>query len=241
MARSSARGAGGKQVRRDSFVDAVPFVLVACEGKTEQKVLDGLRTHLRLPSVKVEVRGQCGNTLSVLDAALEMRKEKLKTLPKRDSARDSVQTWAVFDRDEHPETRWSQAFAKAAAQVPPVRMAHSNPCIELWAILLYRDQTAHIERGDAQKELAALMAGYNHEKAPFFDTDACLGRVATDGPARWEVAGQRARALAQRQASARHPRGNPTTDFDLLVAELFAIARSAQPAIDARRVPRPRA
>lgn len=227
MARSSARGAGGKQVRRDSFVDAVPFVLVACEGKTEQKVLDGLRTHLRLPSVKVEVRGQCGNTLSVLDAALEMRKEKLKSLPKRDLARDSMETWAVFDRDEHPETRWSQAFAKAAAQVPPVRMAQSNPCIELWAILLYRDQTAHIERGDAQKALAVLMAGYHHEKAPFFNIAECLASDISNDTARWELAGQRARAIAVRRAKDGDPLGNPSTDFDLLVAELFAIANKA--------------
>ena len=223
MGHKSVRGGGAKQSRRSGFRELQPVVVVACEGKTEKAVLDGLRSHLRLSTVTIEVRGQCGNTLSVVDAALDMRAQALEKLGRAHSARGALQTWAVFDRDEHPNNRWAQAFNKAAAQRPPVAIAQSNPCIELWAILLYRDQTAHIERGAAQKELAALMAGYDHEKAPFFDTDACLGRVAADGPARWELAGQRARALALRQASAGNPRGNPTTDFDVLVAELFAI------------------
>jgi hypothetical protein len=224
MGRKGVHGGGGKQERRSGFRELQPVVVVACEGKTEKAVLDGLRSHLRLSTVTIEVRGQCGNTLSVVDAALDMRAQALKKLGKAHKARGDLQTWAVFDRDEHPDIRWVQAFDKARAQHPAVATAHSNPCIELWAILLYRDQTAHIERGAAQKELATLMAGYDHEKAPFFNTSACLEPVPPDGKQRWQLAGIRARALASRHAADGEALPNPSTDFDLLVELLFAIA-----------------
>lgn len=227
MGHKSVRGGGAKQSRRSGFRELQPVVVVACEGKTEKAVLDGLRSHLRLSTVTIEVRGQCGNTLSVVDAALDMRAQALKKLGQAHSARGALQTWAVFDRDEHPNNRWAQAFNKAAAQRPPVAIAHSNPCIELWAILLYRDQTAHIERGAAQKQLAALMSGYDHEKAPFFNTSACLEPLPPDGKQRWQLAGTRARSLASRQAADGEALPNPSTDFDLLVELLFAIARKS--------------
>ena len=36
------------------------------------------------------------------------------------------------------------------AQANDISVAVSNPCIELWFVLHFRDQNAHIERGDAQ-------------------------------------------------------------------------------------------
>ena len=48
-----------------------------------------------------------------------------------------------------------QAIDKALAN--GISVAMSNPCIELWFILHFQDQSAHIERGDAQAASKELL------------------------------------------------------------------------------------
>ena len=61
--------------------------------------------------------------------------------------------WCVFDIDEH--RRVPEAIDMAQAN--EIRLAISNPCIELWFILHFRDQNAHIERSRAQSESKKLL------------------------------------------------------------------------------------
>jgi hypothetical protein len=54
--------------------------------------------------------------------------------------------WCVFDVDEHPFV----PEAKQQAHDNRIDLAVSNPCFELWFLLHFQDQTAHIERARLQ-------------------------------------------------------------------------------------------
>jgi hypothetical protein len=56
------------------------------------------------------------------------------------------QYWCVFDVDEHP--RLEEALALANSE--DIKVALSNPCIELWLILHFKLQTAYLETGEAE-------------------------------------------------------------------------------------------
>jgi hypothetical protein len=68
--------------------------------------------------------------------------------------KDFDEIWCVFDVDQHPNL--SQAINEARQS--DINVALSNPCFELWLILHYQDQTAHIERHDAQRRAHHLGA-----------------------------------------------------------------------------------
>ncbi len=128
------------------------MLVIACEGKTEERLLTALSGHLRIPAKQIEVSGQQGVPRTVVDAAEKMRDEQLAKLPRREQATVPLQTWAVFDRDEHES--WLEACNAAAGK--RIELAISNPCFELWGILMYQDQTAHIHRHEAQRVLSGL-------------------------------------------------------------------------------------
>jgi hypothetical protein len=60
----------------------------------------------------------------------------------------------VFDVDEHSSLE--EAINIAAQN--GIYVAVSNPCIELWFILHFQDQTAHIERHPAQSLSRKLLS-----------------------------------------------------------------------------------
>jgi RloB-like protein len=57
------------------------------------------------------------------------------------------QYWCVFDVDSHP--RLGDAFALADTE--DIKIALSNPCIELWLILHFKLQAAYLETHMAEK------------------------------------------------------------------------------------------
>lgn len=67
---------------------------------------------------------------------------------------DFDEIWCVFDVDQHPNL----AQAINEAQQSGIGVALSNPCFELWLILHYEDQTAHIDRRAAQRRARDLGA-----------------------------------------------------------------------------------
>jgi hypothetical protein len=75
-----------------------------------------------------------------------LRRIEPKLVTRRGRGRPHDQVWCVFDRDEHPN------FAKAIdlADRHGINLAISNPCLELWVILHFEDQTAYLERQTAQ-------------------------------------------------------------------------------------------
>jgi hypothetical protein len=80
---------------------------------------------------------------------------------------DSV--WCVFDVDTHPRV----ADAKEMARDNGIELAISNPCIELWLLLHFRDSpgmqshtklqemlTKHVPKYDKHVDYATYSAGY---------------------------------------------------------------------------------
>ena len=120
----------------------------------------------------------------------------------RGRAHDEV--WCIFDVDEHP--RLNEAIELARRN--EINLAISNPCIELWFLLHFVEQTAYIERDVAQKQST------HHLGCDKSLTDAALGQLH-DG---FDVAKARAQRLEEkhRRDGTRAP-GNPSSGVWRLV------------------------
>ena len=87
----------------------------------------------------------------------------------------------MFDVDEHPDV---DAAIRDAAQVN-IGIAVSNPCVELWFLLHWRDQTAHLDRHAAQSAVVPLVGA----------TKSLHAQAVQDLIIRHEDAANRARKL----------------------------------------------
>lgn len=88
----------------------------------------------------------------MVDVAVE-QKRRADRDEKRGRGRAYDEVWCVFDVDEHhalDETR-------TKARDNGVRLAVSNPCIELWFLLHFHDQTAELDRAAAQSRSAKAL------------------------------------------------------------------------------------
>lgn len=103
-------------------------------------------------TVGVTIADFQGGPLQLVDQAVAAKKRG-KRESRRGEGRVHDEIWCVFDIDEHPYV--PQAVDKAYAN--GINLAVSNPCIELWFILHFEDQTAHLERGAAQNRSRDLL------------------------------------------------------------------------------------
>ncbi len=120
-------------------------ILVVCEGeKTEPDYLAHWQRKYR-KTVTVEVVKAAGVPTTLVSDALERSR-----IAKREARKgggdvyDSI--WVMFDHDDHHDVRAQVDRAEQAG----LRVAFSNPCIELWFLLHFKDQTAYIDRARAQ-------------------------------------------------------------------------------------------
>lgn len=176
--------------------------MVVCEGATEEQCIEDLRKKYRLPSVRVVVVGEAGEPHSVVKTAREEAGANKK---------DHPEVWVAFDRDDHDH--WTGALQSARAR--GYGLAVSNPCIELWGLLLHEDQTAWISRADAQSRLKEIHPGYDHARNAYFDRTFILAHT--------EDARLRAELLLKRAEDSDDLFGNPTTRFHLLVARIVEV------------------
>jgi hypothetical protein len=131
------------------------------------------------------------------DATAEVKRQKDENLKY-----DHV--WCVFDVDEHPFV----PEAKQQARDNGIEIAVSNPCFELWALLHFRDQRAHIERERLHHECKRYMPGYE-KQLPSLQLHPL-----------YEDALQRARVLDQWQASRGCAGANPSTGVYRLMEQI---------------------
>ncbi|WP_419554010.1 RloB family protein [Candidatus Poriferisodalis sp.] len=127
-------------------------ILVFTEGEaTEKDYVEHWHGKNR-KHVRVTVDKFHGSPRRLVEEAIKRRaQDQYEERRGRGRARDEY--WCVFDRDSHDD--FDQAIATAASN--DIRVAYSNPCIELWFILHFRDQTAWIHRHDSQKESKRLL------------------------------------------------------------------------------------
>jgi hypothetical protein len=97
----------------------------------------------------VEISDFHGTPMSLVEKAVEMKtKEAREERRGRGSAHEEY--WCVFDVDTHPYL----AEAMELARRHRINLAISNPCIELWFLLHFSDQTAYIECRDAARAVS---------------------------------------------------------------------------------------
>lgn len=130
-----------------------PIIYIVCEGKeTEIKYFKRFRKRGCLIDIK-PVESQYKDAVQLIGHA----KDTIK--PGDLYPSDGDELWCVFDRDENTDAQLTRA--KEAARKYGYNIAFSNPCFELWFILHYRKQKAHIENADiALKILKGFMPDY---------------------------------------------------------------------------------
>jgi hypothetical protein len=179
------------------------------EGDTEDQYLKyWAKRHRSRVVLSVDPRRQ--DPRGTVRNACETKREEDR-LRKRSTGRPPFQVWCVFDRDEHPYL--PEAFNMAADN--GVRVAFSNPCLELWFWLHLHTQTAEIDRHRVQS------LAYHALRC----SKAALSEVALDRlRADYDLAASRAIALAGRhERNGRCGFSNPSSTLHHLVTELSSI------------------
>lgn len=197
---------GSRALRRSENADSRPQILIFTEGiKTEPIYLLALARAHRA-RVLIEFGNFNGAPMPLVKhAANHKRREEKDARRGRGKAHDEI--WCVFDRDEHPYVE----DAMETARVNDIKVAHSNPCIELWFALHFTDQTAHVDRHSAQGLAKAHL-----------DCDKVLSPAACGSLLKnYEAARRRAQRLDVKHAGDGSPLlSNPSSSLWTLVDQI---------------------
>jgi len=186
-----------RPARRKPFKDPKPIILIVTEGEvTEPEYLNGFKEAARNPRVHIRVRGGVGVPKTIVECAKGLKNEAEKQARReKDPNLRYDEVWCVFDVDDHP----SIPDAKQMARDNGIELAISNPCIELWLLLHFRESPG-MKRAH---QLLPMLKRY----IPNYDKHVDYSNYV-DG---YEVAVQRASRLdADAQADNDEGR-NPTT------------------------------
>lgn len=142
---------GGPPKRRDSSVRPRQVIVLTEGERTEPSYVTDWARQVR-GAVIVSVYEKHGTPMTLVKYAVEIRRaETLNQKRGRGRAYDEI--WCVFDRDEHPQFNDALGQARQAG----ISLAVSNPCVELWFLLHFEEQSAEIHRHDAQNRAYALL------------------------------------------------------------------------------------
>jgi hypothetical protein len=148
--------------RRRPYRNPHPRFLIVCEGTlTERGYFTAFR-HAERSLINLEI-SPGGVPRTLVQRAIELRSEAdQKAKNSKDENERFEHVWCVFDIDEHPGV----LEAKQQARDNRIDVAISNPCFELWMLLHFQDQRAHIERHLLRQECGKFLPGYDKE-VPF--------------------------------------------------------------------------
>ncbi|MGA3099134.1 MAG: RloB family protein [Bryobacteraceae bacterium] len=149
--------------RRRPFRTPHPRFLIVCEDtKTEPGYFKAMR-HLEKSLIELELVSPGKKPKPLVEHAVAMKKEAAaRAKREKDENLNYDHVWCVFDVDEHPYL----PEAKQQARDNGIEVAVSNPCFELWLLLHFCDQRAHIERGPLQEKCRKCrkeMRGYEKQ------------------------------------------------------------------------------
>jgi hypothetical protein len=167
-------------------------------------------------AIDVKVIPEVGVPLTVVNSAIARFDELCKAASRRTASSfdKNFSVWAVFDRDSHD----CYYAAITAACQRGIRIAYSNPCIELWGLLhMIQIGDGPLDRHKAQRDLESCMPRYSHRTGAKFDFE-----LMKDG---YLNAVQRAIFLRNRLIEVDDTWGCPSTSMDRLTETLLLSAR----------------
>lgn len=181
--------------RRAPYRNVLPRILIVCEGtKTEPGYFgDYRRLYRRVIELDLSPGG-VPKTLVARAAQMKKDSEQAAKAAKDENLRYD-QIWCVFDIDDHPQID----DAKQQARDNAIDLAISNPCFELWALLHFQEQRAHINREQLRALCVRYLPGYKKELPT--DTLSPL----------YDQAANRARSLDNWQLEQGRSNANPST------------------------------
>lgn len=197
--------------RRRPSLDPRPRILVVCEGRvTEPEYFDGLRREEENRLVDVRIDNEGGAPKTIVERAANVKKNSEEEARRaRDENLKYDEVWCVFDVDEHPKL----PDARQQARDNGIKLAVSNPCFELWLLLHFCEQNAHVERKAVVKLLKTHLRDY-HKHVPF--------EALREG---YSDAVQRARQLDRRHIEVGAEGDNPSTNVYLLTERIREFGR----------------
>lgn len=157
--RSRRRNRDRRPARRAAHRHAKRRLLVVAEGRcTEPDYIKGYERHVRNATVEVQVAKERGDPKKLVEIAKAEKDRARREARRQDDAfLDFDEVWCVFDRDEHD--RFDEALSMANGN--GFELAVSNPCVELWLLLHFRDSPGARHRHDVQKMLGEYLPGYD--------------------------------------------------------------------------------
>jgi hypothetical protein len=197
--------------RRRAYLEPRPKILIVCEGAvTEPGYFNALRQEARNRLVEVVIDDEGGVPKTLVERASQRKKAAAKEAERlRDDNIAYDEVWCVFDVDEHPNL----PDARQQARDNGIELAISNPCFELWLVLHFCDQNAHVER----KPLCSLLRKHipRYRKEVVFE-------IFKPGH---EDAIRRAKQLEKRRIDDGNEGGNPSTRVYRLVERIEEFRR----------------
>jgi RloB-like protein len=180
--------------------------LIYCEGaETEPSYISGLVRSLRSRLVEVRIGNQQGDPKSLVELAKDQRDKANRTAKReKDGSLAYDEVWCVFDVDEHERLPDAIQLATACG----INLAISNPCFELWILLHFRDQWAHISVDESLRAVKRFIRAYDKK----IDYSWLNGKGSE--------AIRRARTMEDRALANGNERDNPTSGMWRLVSEL---------------------
>jgi hypothetical protein len=140
--------------RRPPTRSVLPRILIVCEGtKTEPGYFEDLRQRYRRV-VELEL-SPGGVPKTLVERAVEIKYDADSKANKDENERFE-EVWCVFDIDDHPKVD----DAKQQARDNGISLAISNPCFELWVLLHFEEQNAHISRTRLSAACRKHLPGY---------------------------------------------------------------------------------
>lgn len=199
--------------RRPWFREPLARFLIVCEGTVTELAYFKETGRLERGIVVLDIVSE-GVPKTLVERAVTLKKASEPEAKRRkDQNLRYDEIWCVFDVDTHPFL----PEAKQQARDNGIHVAISNPCIELWLLLHFQDQTAHIDCDKVGHLCREHMPGYR--KAP--PCEVLMPRQ--------QEAITRAAQLDKWQAECDNSGANPSTGVYRLVQEIKAV-RAALPA-----------
>lgn len=189
------------------------YFLIVCEGsKTEPNYFESFPSENGEFTIEQVLEGGAGNTLNVVDKAIELR-------DKSDRKYDRV--WAVFDKDSFPDEDFNAAIQRGEDN--GIHCAWSNEAFELWYLLHFcrrEDAMSRTQYKDAISEQVNRRLGKKAGNYTYKKNDPDNYRLITK-LGRQDLAIRYAKELEEKYSNKRFARHNPRTTVYKLVEELM--------------------